>query len=156
MSSPPDHIGWTLWRAAQAWRGEFAAAMVAAGHPWYAQARGNLVQHIGPAGIRQGDLAPRAGLTKQAVQQFVDELVADGILARVPEKTDARARRVELTQAGRKAMQDADRIKLEIQSRWTARLGDDGFGQLDRLLRRLVDDAPASALPPPGQVAIKT
>ena len=30
MPAPPDHIGWTLWRAAQAWRVEFTAAMVAA------------------------------------------------------------------------------------------------------------------------------
>jgi len=24
--TPPDHIGWTLWRAAQVWRAEFTAA----------------------------------------------------------------------------------------------------------------------------------
>jgi DNA-binding MarR family transcriptional regulator len=135
---PPDHIGWTLWRAAQVWRKEFTAAMVAAGHEWFGHARGNLMAHIGPSGVRQGDLAARARLTKQAVQQFVDELVADGILLRIPDKTDARARRVVLTPAGEAAMHDADRIKTEIESRWRDSLGADGFADLDAALRRLI------------------
>ena len=67
----PEHIGWTLWRATLAWRRDFVAEMTAAGHGWFAQARGNIVVYIGPGGVRQGDLADRAHLTKQAVQQFV-------------------------------------------------------------------------------------
>lgn len=135
----PDHIGWTLWRAAQVWRVEFTAEMVAAGHGWFGQARANLLPHIGPGGLRQGDLVTRARLTKQAVQQFVDELVADGILMRTPDETDARARRVVLTKAGTVAMRDADRIKAEIEARWRARLGSAEFDQLEALLRRVID-----------------
>jgi DNA-binding MarR family transcriptional regulator len=96
----PDHIGWTLWRATLAWRKDFVSAMAAAGHGWFAQARGNLLVYIGPEGIRQSDLAEKAGLTKQAVQQFVDELVRDGIVMRTTDETDARARRVRLTPSG--------------------------------------------------------
>jgi DNA-binding MarR family transcriptional regulator len=136
--APPDHIGWTLWLATTVWRRDFVAGMVAAGHAWFAQGRGNLMVHIGPSGLRQGDLAERAGLTKQAVQQFVDELVADGIVTRTPDETDARARRVMLTPAGLAAMQDADRIKAEIEARWRARLGSNDFDRLDALLRRLL------------------
>lgn len=150
MPPPPDHIGWTLWRAAQAWRVEFTAAMVAAGHGWFGQARGNLMVHIGPNGLRQGDLADRARLTKQAVQQFVDELVADGILMRVRDETDARARWVRLTPAGEAAMRDADRIKAEIESRWRALIGPQTFDQLDMALRDLIARCEA-ALPPKPQ-----
>lgn len=138
MPPLPDHIGWTLWRAAQVWRSEFTAAMVAAGHGWFAQARGNLLVHIGPSGLRQGDLVDRARLTKQAVQQFVDELVADGILMRVPDATDARAKRVLLTPAGEAAMRDADRIKTEIEARWRSEIGEEAFAALDAGLRRLI------------------
>lgn len=134
----PDHIGWTLWQATQAWRREFVASMAAAGHGWFAQARGNLLVYIGPDGIRQGDLAEKSGLTKQAVQQFVDELVADGIVIRTPDEADARARRVRLTPAGEAAMRDADRIKLEIEEKWRAKLGSAEFDELDALLRRVV------------------
>lgn len=135
----PDHIGWTLWRATQAWRRDFVAGMAAAGHGWFAQARGNILVYIGPSGIRQGDLAEKASLTKQAVQQFVDELVKDGIVMRTPDDSDARARVVRLTPAGEAAMRDADRIKLEIEARWRERLGDDGFATLDSALRRVIE-----------------
>jgi DNA-binding MarR family transcriptional regulator len=141
MPQAPDHIGWTLWRAAQVWRAEFTAAMVAAGHAWFAQARGNLMVHMRPKGLRQGDLVERSRLTKQAVQQFVDELVADGILMRVPDPADARARWLCLTPAGEAAMRDADRIKAEIEARWRERLGTEDFDRLDALLRRLVTEA---------------
>ena len=154
MPTPPDHIGWTLWRAAQAWRVEFTAAMVAAGHAWFGQARGNLMVHIGPNGLRQGDLADRARLTKQAVQQFVDELVADGILMRVRDETDARARWIRLTPAGEAAMRDADRIKAEIESRWRALIGPRTFDQLDGALRDLIALREAS-LPPRPQAGKK-
>jgi DNA-binding MarR family transcriptional regulator len=134
---PLDHIGWTLWRAALRWRAEFAAGMVAAGHGWFAQARGNLLQHVGPSGLRQADLVRRAGLTKQAVQQFVDELAADGILQREPDPGDARSRILRLTPQGLAAMRDADSIKRAIEARWRAALGEADFARLDALLRRL-------------------
>jgi DNA-binding MarR family transcriptional regulator len=145
----PDHIGWTLWQATLAWRRAFVSEMAAAGHLWFAQARGNLLVHIGPSGIRQGDLAEKAGLTKQAVQQFVDELVRDGIVERTPDERDARARRVRLTPAGEAAMQDADRIKLQIETRWRTLLGDDGFARLDEALRQVI--ALQADLPPKPQ-----
>jgi DNA-binding MarR family transcriptional regulator len=139
----PDHIGWTLWRATLAWRKDFVSAMAAAGHGWFAQARGNLLVYIGPEGIRQSDLAEKAGLTKQAVQQFVDELVRDGIVMRTTDETDARARRVRLTPSGEAAMRDADRIKLQIEARWRVHLGEAAFSALETTLRKLTD-------PPPG------
>jgi DNA-binding MarR family transcriptional regulator len=148
---PPDHIGWTLWRAAQVWRVEFTAEMVAAGHAWFGQARGNLMVHIGPNGLRQGDLADRARLTKQAVQQFVDELVADGILMRTRDETDARARWVRLTPAGEAAMRDADRIKTEIEAQWREAIGAETFATLDAALRDLIAARAAALLSkPPG------
>lgn len=134
----PDHIGWTLWQATLAWRREFTSAMAASGHGWFAQARGNLMAYIGPKGIRQTDLAERASLSKQAVQQFIDELVKDGIVMRVPDDKDARARLVCLTPAGRDAMRDADRIKLEIEDRWRERIGAEVFSSLESGLRRLL------------------
>jgi DNA-binding MarR family transcriptional regulator len=143
----PDHIGWTLWRATLAWRKDFVAAMAAAGHGWFAQARGNILVHIGPSGIRQGDLAEKASLTKQAVQQFVDELVKDGIVMRTQDESDARARLVRLTPAGEAAMRDADRIKVQIETRWRDLLGDAGFATLDSALRQVIALSDPTALP---------
>ena len=74
------------------------------------------------------------------MQQFVDDLVRDGIVMRTPDATDARARRVVLTKAGEAAMRDADRIKLQIETRWRDRLGSEAFDQLDALLRQVIAD----------------
>jgi DNA-binding MarR family transcriptional regulator len=147
----PEHIGWTLWRATLVWRKDFVAAMVAAGHVWFAQARGNILVYIGPGGIRQAELADMASLTKQAVQQFVDELVADGIVTRTRDEKDARARWVRLTPLGEAAMRDADRIKVEIETRWCDRIGDEGFARLDSTLRQVIALSEVPALPPMSQ-----
>lgn len=147
----PDHIGWTLWQATLAWRKDFVAAMAAEGHGWFAQARGNLLVYIGPGGIRQGDLAEKAALTKQAVQQFIDELVTDGIVTRTQDEKDARARWIRLTPLGEAAMRDADRIKVQIETRWRALLGDDGFARLDSALRQVISLSVAQALPTNAQ-----
>jgi DNA-binding MarR family transcriptional regulator len=144
----PDHIGWTLWQATLAWRRDFVTAMARAGHGWFAQARGNLLVYIGSGGIRQSDLAEKAGLTKQAVQQFVDDLVRDGIVLRTPDEKDARARWIRLTPTGEAAMRDADRIKVQIETRWRGRLGDAGFAALDSALRQVIALEAQSDLPP--------
>jgi DNA-binding MarR family transcriptional regulator len=147
----PDHIGWTLWRATLAWRRDFTAAMAAAGHGWFAQARGNIIVYIGPEGVRQGDLAEKALLTKQAVQQFVDELVKDGVVTRIQDEKDARVRWVRLTPLGEAAMRDADRIKLEIEARWRDFLGEAGFARLDSALRQVIALEGPAVLPPKPQ-----
>ncbi|MEM7523783.1 MAG: hypothetical protein AAF360_08525 [Pseudomonadota bacterium] len=57
----PDHIGWRLWNAASAWKMRYAAAMIEAGHDWYAEARSSIVPHIGAAGVKQATLVKRMG-----------------------------------------------------------------------------------------------
>ncbi len=125
-----DHIGWDLVRASAVWKAEFSEGMVAAGYQWFSQARSGLMQHIGPNGVRQSDLVVRSGLTKQAVQQFVDELIADGIVVRQPDAQDGRAKRVMLTKRGAEAMRVADQIKRAIEARYLSHLGAERFAAL--------------------------
>jgi DNA-binding MarR family transcriptional regulator len=133
----PDHIGWLLWRASQDWNVEFVERMQAAGHSWFTAARSTLMGHIALKGTKQGLLVDRIGISKQAVQQLIDGLEADGILERVADPDDKRGRIVRLTDAGRAAMKDANRIKLEIEAGYRARIGDDEFARLSELLGKL-------------------
>jgi DNA-binding MarR family transcriptional regulator len=133
----PDHIGWLLWRANQDWNQEFVDRMQAAGHGWFTAARSTLMGHVAPKGTKQGLLVDRIGISKQAVQQLIDGLEEDGILERLPDPEDKRGRIVRQTEAGRAAMKDADRIKLEIESGYRARIGDDEFARLSELLGKL-------------------
>lgn len=144
---PPliDHIGWRLTQLSRLWKAEFDAAMVARGHDWMTQAQGSVVGHLRNAGVPQGRLAGLLGISKQAVQQHVDDLVALGVVERVPDPDDARARLVRLTEKGAAALADSNAIKLDIEARYRARLGSDAFAALERALDQLFDAGSGAA-----------
>jgi DNA-binding MarR family transcriptional regulator len=58
----------------------------------------NLFPHIDLEGTRLTEIARRAGISKQAVGQLVDELVEMGALERVPDPTDGRAKLIRFHQ----------------------------------------------------------
>jgi DNA-binding MarR family transcriptional regulator len=68
------------------------------------RAHTSLLPHLDLEGTRITDLAERLGVTKQAVSQLVDDLEQLGVLARVADPEDARARRVVFTQRGREGL----------------------------------------------------
>lgn len=131
----PDHLGWRLWLASRQWQARFVAAMREAGHDWFTDARANLLAHVARSGTPQSVLITRMGISKQAVQQLVDGLVAEGVLERLPDPSDSRSRIVRYTASGAEAIRDADRIKRQIEDEYRARLGDQRFETLMDLLR---------------------
>lgn len=132
-----DHVGWRLWQAGLAWRHLFIAGMQEAGHGWFGLAQSNLLGHLDRNGTRQGALAERSGLTKQAVQQLVDDLETAGIVTRLPDPVDRRGRIVRYTAKGRSAMDDADAIKTRIEARIADRIGADDLRRLRDILGRV-------------------
>ena len=138
---PPliDHLGWRLWCGFDAWRGRFLDGMRAAGHGWYAEARGGVLPHLDRAGTRQATLVQRMGLTKQAVQQLVDELERDGIVERRPDPSDRRGKIVAFTRRGLAVLADANRVKRAVEAELRGRLGNADFERLDALLRKMAD-----------------
>lgn len=132
LDEPIDHIGWDLWQAAAAWQRRFQSEMVAAGHAWFSEARAGVLAHLDRSGTRQSDLALSMGVSKQAIHQFVDGLVADGVVERRADPTDARVRWVVLTARGRAVHAEADRIKRAIEAEWRKRLGKAAFAALRR------------------------
>ncbi|PWK65265.1 MarR family winged helix-turn-helix transcriptional regulator [Aminobacter sp. AP02] len=135
----PDHLGWRLWQASRAWQAEFAAAMRTAGHVWFSESRAGLLGHIPRRGTRQSALIERAGISKQAVQQLLDGLEAEGVIERLADPDDKRGKLVHYTALGLAALRDGDRIKLEIESGYRERLGQGSFEALMQALRRLGD-----------------
>ncbi len=135
----PDHIGWRLWQAAMLWRDAYLAEMQAAGHHWFGKAQSNVLAHLDPCGSRQTGLVERSGLSKQAVQQLVDDLEASGIVYRAPDPQDKRAKIVRYTDAGKAALQDGARIKRQIEARMARGLGEGDLAKLHDLLAGIVD-----------------
>jgi DNA-binding MarR family transcriptional regulator len=118
-----DHVGWRIWRLAKVWKAEFDAEMAMKGHRWFAEARSNVLPHLDRGGTAQSVLQSRMGVTKQAVQQFVDELVADGIIERRINPDDRRSNMIYFTRKGQRVLSDANVVKIEIQSRYRSKLG---------------------------------
>lgn len=132
-----DHVGWRLWRANRAWQAEFAQLMRAAGHEWFTEARALLLGHLSRAGSRQSALISRMAISKQAVQQLLDGLEADGIIERTTDPADGRNKLIRYTKKGLDALRDGDGIKYRIEMRYTQLLGRDGFAALMEALRAI-------------------
>src|SRR3954464_11454946 len=60
----------------------------------------HITRHLDRGGTRPSDLAPRAGMTKQAMGDLIDQCQAWGIVTREPDPLDARARRIVFTETG--------------------------------------------------------
>jgi DNA-binding MarR family transcriptional regulator len=133
----PDHIGWRLWQASNAWQEEFALAMREAGHGWFTRSRASLVGYVPRKGIKQSALIERAGITKQAVQQILDGLEDEGVIERLADPADARGKLVRYTTKGIAALAEGDRIKKKIERRYQQRLGTERFAALMDALREL-------------------
>lgn len=148
-TNPPllDHVGWRLWQAGRLWVDLFIAGMQQAGHGWFGLAQANLLGCLPRSGTRQGVLAERTGLSKQAVQQLVDDLVAAGILVRTPDPADKRARIVRYTEAGQAAMADGNRVKLAIEAEFASQLGDADLARLKAILAKLADSRAGTGWP---------
>ena len=136
-----DHVGVRLWQATQRWKRELDEGLAAMGYPWAMEARANVIMHVGRSGIRQSELVRRMGLSKQAVQQLLDELAADGIIERKPDPGDRRGKLIVFTGAGRKLLADANVVKQGIEESYRAALGNGRFRQLMQMLKDL-DERP--------------
>lgn len=71
--------------------------------------------HLDLDGTRIGELARRMEVSKQAVSQLVDDLERADMVTRRPDPDDARARRVELTDAGRRSMLEGLEVLRSIE-----------------------------------------
>src|SRR5690606_5309316 len=89
---PIAHVGWRITLVARQWKARFDAEMRRHGQSWMTEARGAVIGHLRQGGMPQSALPAAMGISKQAVQQLVDELVAEGIVERVPDPADARGR----------------------------------------------------------------
>lgn len=109
------------------------------GAPRFRRSHTSLLPHIALTGTRITDLADRIGISKQAVSQLVDDLEAFGVLARVSDPDDARARRVVFTERGRKALLDGLATLQNLERELALAIGADQMKSLRGALLLLHD-----------------
>jgi DNA-binding MarR family transcriptional regulator len=134
-----ENLGFLLAKAGQRWNELLAERFTAAGFPEVRPAYGSLlIPLFEEDGLRQGELARRARLSKQTLTTMARALEAAGLVERRPDPDDARATRVFLTKRARDFAPVAARILAELDDR-AARSLPLGLPELTAALRRLSD-----------------
>jgi DNA-binding MarR family transcriptional regulator len=129
-------LGALLSEAQDAWRLTLAAALDKRNAPALG-AGVELLSELTLSGISQSLLAERMGLTKQAVQQSLDQLEKLGLVRREPDPVDRRAKYVILTEAGLVALETRRDAEKEAEKRLKDALGKKALKQLGKGLRKL-------------------
>jgi DNA-binding MarR family transcriptional regulator len=93
----------------------------------------HITRHVALEGSRLTDLAEAAGMSKQAMGDLVTQCEAWGIVARVPDHRDARARLVCFTEAGLEWLKAFEDAVVQASEEFAREVGDDvarvvGFG----------------------------
>ncbi|WP_406207003.1 MULTISPECIES: MarR family winged helix-turn-helix transcriptional regulator [unclassified Streptomyces] len=90
---------------------------------------------------RMADLAERLEVVPRAVTTLVDGLEASGKVRRVPDPTNRRVIRIELTDDGRGALRELHGARRSAAAEILAPLTDEQRGVLGELLDTLIDGA---------------
>ena len=135
-----DDLGFLLAKAAQRWNELLAERFAASGWEEVRPSYGSvLVPLFEEDGLRMGELARRARLSKQAMTELVRHLEHDGLVERRPDPSDGRASVVFLTERSRAFQPVAARTLADLERLARERLDDEGAEALRAALRKLVD-----------------
>ncbi len=93
---------------------------------------------IDKKGVRLTDLAARAGITKQAMMQVVNDLDGMGLVKRAPDPQDARAKIVSLTPKGQRERAEAGKAVTAAEARIRRKLGPAKYDALRGTLASIV------------------
>ena len=96
-----------------------------------------ILQMIPPHGIRITDLALLAGMTKQALGEFVDWLEQSGFVASGRDPADGRVRLVTRTERGDAAAATAQRAIEAVERAWRQEIGDSRYETMKQAMRDL-------------------
>lgn len=142
-SAKERSVGQLLIRAARLWN-EQAVRRLRETNPSVRLAHTLLLPHIDLEGTKLTELAARIGISKQAVGEIVDDLEAQGLLERIPDPRDRRAKLVRFTAKGRKGLLAGLAVLEEKEAEVATSLGERQMESLARTLRRLVEILEAS------------
>jgi DNA-binding MarR family transcriptional regulator len=129
-------------------RDQMYAGVVAAGFDDLNAAHIGLWRYPGLEGVRPSQLADRAGITKQSVNDLLGHLEEHGYPVRVPDSADGRARVIRLTAKGRQIEQTIYAEAGAAQLRIEEILGPRRFVQLHSSLELLSEQLAASPAVP--------
>ena len=133
-----DDVGFLLAKAMHRWNELLAERFAAAGYGDIRPSYGSvLLPLFEEDGLRMGELAERANLSKQAMTEMVRRLERDGLVERRTDPHDARAALVFLTDRSRSFEPVAERVLRDLDRLVRRRLPDERVDDLKDDLREL-------------------
>ena len=140
--SRPDtaNLGFLLAKASQRWNEQLHRRFREAGYPEVRPAYGSILLPLFEEdGLRMGELARRARLSKQTVTTLVRLMVREGLVTREPDPADGRAFVVHLTDRARDFQAVATRVLDELEARVAEQLTQVEMRRLAGALRKVMD-----------------
>ena len=133
-----ENLGFLLAKASQRWNELLQEAFAREGFPEVRASYGSvLLPLFEEDGLRIGEVARRARLSKQTMTTMVRLAERDGLVERREDEHDRRATRVHLTQKGRRFKPVAERVLGELDELAQAALQERGLSETARALAKL-------------------
>jgi DNA-binding MarR family transcriptional regulator len=135
-----DDLGFLLAKATQRWNELLAERFAAAGYAEVRPSYGSVLLPLYEAdGLRMGELAHRARLSKQTMTTMIRRLERDGLIERRPDPRDARASLIFLTARSRGFEPVAAATLRELDLLVRRRLSAERMAAVKDALRRLAE-----------------
>ena len=133
-----ENLGYLLAKASQRWNELLQEGFAAAGFPEVKASYGSvLIPLFEEDGLRMGEIARRARLSKQTMTTLVRLCERDGLVERVPDPADGRATAVHLTARAECFRAVAERVLARMESDTRRSIGEDRFAVLREALSDL-------------------
>lgn len=126
-----------LFLAYKASSRELTEAIHGGGHRALRPKHGAVFATIDRQGTRATNLATRAGMTKAAMGELIDELEGLGYLERRPDASDRRAKLVIPTPATLDVLRLVDQFNRQWEARYRRKLGPESYESLRASLRAI-------------------
>ena len=133
-----ENLGYLLAKTSQRWNEQLQAGFAEAGFPEVKASYGSvLIPLLEEDGLRMGEIARRARLSKQTMTTMVRLCERDGLVDRRPDPDDGRATRVHLTAKSRRFQPVAERVLAGLERDVRGSLGARRLAELRRSLKEL-------------------
>ena len=134
------NLGFLLAKASQRWNELLYQHFVLRGYGEVRPSYGSLLLPLFEEdGLRMGQLAERARLSKQTMTTMVRLLERDGLVVREPDPADGRAFRIHLTDRAKEFQPVAEEVLEELDRMVQQALTKQGANALERALKGVTD-----------------
>jgi DNA-binding MarR family transcriptional regulator len=129
-----QNVGRAIFEAARVVEAEILRVLAEEGFSDLRRVHLNLYRNLELDGTRLTDLASRANMTKQGMQELVDRAEKLGYVERRPDSLDRRAKIVVFSKRGLKLLEALHKAVILMEKRMAQQIGERSVRQIARLL----------------------